>query len=79
MRNRPKQFKSDLSELRAKYAPTHKPVWVVLSHINWDSVADFAPMAYPTFDEWMSLDNPYWTIRPTRMYVRWPRDQAGAA
>ena len=36
-------------------------------------------LAYPTFDEWMSLDNPYWTIRPTRMYVRWPRDQAGAA
>lgn len=53
MRNRPKQFRSDLSELRAKYAPTHKPVWVVLSHINWDSVADFAPMAYRTFDEWI--------------------------
>ncbi len=53
MRNRPKQFKSDLGELRAKYAPTHKPVWVVLSHINWDSVADFAPMAYPTFDDWI--------------------------
>ena len=53
MRNRPKQFKSDLTELRAKYAPTHKPVWVVLSHINWDSVADFAPMAYATFDDWI--------------------------
>lgn len=53
MRNRPKQFRSDLRELRAKYAPTEKPVWVVLSHINWDSVADFAPMAYPTFDEWI--------------------------
>jgi hypothetical protein len=33
--------------------------------------------AYPTFDEWGSLDNPYWTIRPTRMYVRWPREVAG--
>jgi len=53
MRSKPKQFRSDLSELRAKYAPTHKPVWVVLSHINWDSVADFAPMAYPSFDEWI--------------------------
>jgi hypothetical protein len=53
MRNRPKQFRSDLSELKAKYAPTDKPVWVVLSHINWDSVSDFAPMAYASFDDWI--------------------------
>lgn len=53
MRNRPKAYRNDLTELRARYAPTHKPVWVVLSHINWDSVADFAPMAYQTFDEWI--------------------------
>ena len=42
-------------------------------------IVEFLRVAYPTFDEWMSLDNPYWAIRPTRMYVRWPRDQAGAA
>lgn len=29
---------------------------------------------YPTFDEWASLDSPYWSIRPTRMYVRYPRE-----
>lgn len=28
--------------------------------------------AYPTYDEWASPDNPYWTIRPTRMFVRNP-------
>ena len=30
-----------------------KPVWGIMSHINWDSVSDYAPMAYPSFDEWM--------------------------
>jgi hypothetical protein len=28
-------------------------VWAVLAHINWDSVSDYAPMAYPSFDDWM--------------------------
>jgi len=44
---------ADSSALRAKYAPDDKPVWAVFSHVNWDSVADFAPMAYPSFDEWI--------------------------
>ena len=29
-----------------------RPVWAVLCHINWDQVADYSPMAYPTFDDW---------------------------
>jgi hypothetical protein len=48
-----KDYRSDISDLRARYAPSHKPVWAVLAHINWDSVSDYAPMAYPNFDEWM--------------------------
>ncbi len=27
---------------------------------------------YPTFDEWASVDSPYWRLRPERMYVRRP-------
>ena len=45
MRNRPKQFRSDLSELKAKSAKPDPHVWVDLTPINWDSGADFAPMA----------------------------------
>lgn len=30
-----------------------KPVWGVMCHINWDSVADYSPMAYASFDEWI--------------------------
>lgn len=48
-----RDYQSDTSGLRAKYAPTHKPVWAVLAHINWDSVSDYGPMAYPHFDDWM--------------------------
>lgn len=30
-----------------------KPIWGVMAHINWDSVSDYSPMAYISFDEWM--------------------------
>ena len=46
-------YREDVRELRKKYAPSDKPVWAVLAHINWDSVSDYAPMAYPSFDDWM--------------------------
>ncbi len=46
-------FRHDVSELRARYTPNDKPVWAVFAHINWDSVTDFAPMTYASFDEWM--------------------------
>jgi hypothetical protein len=48
-----KTYRRDVSDLKAKYAPSGKPVWAVLAHINWDSVSDYAPMAYPSFDDWM--------------------------
>ena len=48
-----KTYRKDVSDLKAKYAPTGKPIWAVLAHINWDSVSDYAPMAYPSFDDWM--------------------------
>lgn len=50
---RPKTYTHDVSEIREKYAPDTKPVWAILAHINWDSVSDYAPMAYPSFDDWM--------------------------
>ncbi|MEO7502163.1 MAG: hypothetical protein ABIW94_05965 [Gemmatimonadaceae bacterium] len=49
----PKDYRDNVSELRARYAPDNKPVWAVLAHVNWDSVADYSPMAYPHFDDWI--------------------------
>ena len=48
-----KTYRKDVSDLKEKYAPSGKPIWAVLAHINWDSVSDYAPMAYPSFDAWM--------------------------
>lgn len=48
-----KTYRDDVTELKKKYAPSDKPVWAVMAHINWDSVSDYAPMAYPSFDDWM--------------------------
>ncbi len=47
-------FTGDTSEFRAKYGlDAVKPVWGVMAHINWDSVSDYSPMAYPNFNDWM--------------------------
>ncbi len=48
-----KTYRADVAHLKEKYAPSGKPIWAVLAHINWDSVSDYAPMAYPSFDDWM--------------------------
>lgn len=29
------------------------PVWGILAHINWDTVSDYSPMLYESFNEWM--------------------------
>ncbi|HVF41153.1 MAG TPA: hypothetical protein VM939_14720 [Gemmatimonadaceae bacterium] len=48
-----KTYRHDIEALRAEYAIGGRPVWAVFAHVNWDSVTDFAPMAYPSFDEWI--------------------------
>lgn len=48
-----------------------KPIWGILAHINWDSVSDYAPMLYDSFNEWMSdtieiakeISNVQWLIK----------------
>lgn len=48
------RYTGDTERLRAKYQlEPGKPVWGIMSHISWDSVADYSPMAYPSFDEWI--------------------------
>lgn len=48
------RYTGDTERLRSKYRLERgKPVWGIMSHISWDSVADYSPMAYPSFDEWI--------------------------
>jgi hypothetical protein len=49
-----RERKGDAVTLRKKYGISgERPVWGVLCHINWDQVADYAPMLHRSFDEWV--------------------------
>jgi hypothetical protein len=49
-----KDYTDDPARLRQRYRlPEGKPVWGVLAHINWDTVSDYSPMAYASFNEWI--------------------------
>lgn len=52
-----KEFKpyfGKTSEILARYRlDESKPIWGILCHINWDTVSDYAPMLYDSFNEWM--------------------------
>jgi hypothetical protein len=49
-----KRYSGDSNRLRQRYAPIYKkPVWGIMTHINWDEVSDYSPMAYSSFNEWM--------------------------
>jgi hypothetical protein len=48
------RYTGETDRFRSKYRLERgKPVWGIMSHISWDSVADYSPMAYPSFDEWI--------------------------
>lgn len=48
-----------------------RPVWGVMTHINWDSVSDYSPMLYDSFDDWIidticeirDVDDVQWLIK----------------
>ncbi|WIW70383.1 capsular polysaccharide export protein, LipB/KpsS family [Anaerosinus gibii] len=45
---------SELSIIKAKYSFDNiNPTWAIFTHVNWDSVTDYAPMLYKTFNEWI--------------------------
>jgi hypothetical protein len=49
-----KPYNGDLELVRNKFVPdVNKPVWGIMCHINWDSVKDYSPMAYDSFNDWM--------------------------
>ena len=47
-------YSGDLNALRQRLQlPTGRPIWGIFAHINWDTVSDYAPMAYESFNQWM--------------------------
>lgn len=47
-------YSGDLADLRRRFRlPEGKRVWGILAHINWDTVSDYAPMAYESFNQWI--------------------------
>jgi hypothetical protein len=50
-----KPYVGKTAETLARYRlDESKPVWGIMAHINWDTVSDYAPMLYDSFNEWMA-------------------------
>ncbi len=50
-----KPYVGKTSEALARYClDESKPIWGIFAHINWDTVSDYAPMLYESFNEWIS-------------------------
>ncbi|MDA9133109.1 capsular biosynthesis protein [Alphaproteobacteria bacterium] len=49
-----KEYVGNKHEIQNRYdLNSSKPVWGILTHINWDAVCDYAPMLYDSFDDWI--------------------------
>lgn len=49
-----KQYTGQVDRLRARYRlDPAKPLWGIMAHINWDTVSDYSPMIYESFNQWM--------------------------
>jgi hypothetical protein len=48
-----KDYNGDIDAIRSRYVLDDRPVWGIISHINWDAVSDYSPMAHECFDDWI--------------------------
>ncbi|MBV6478536.1 MAG: hypothetical protein HGGPFJEG_01291 [Ignavibacteria bacterium] len=49
-----KDFRGDKDYFFKKYGlDKDKPVWGIMTHINWDAASDYFPMIYENFDDWL--------------------------
>ncbi|MDZ4712045.1 MAG: hypothetical protein SGI89_06930 [bacterium] len=49
-----KEYKGDKGINYEKYGlDPSKPVWGIMTHINWDATSDYFPMIHKSFDEWL--------------------------
>lgn len=49
-----KQFKGNSEHVYEKYGlDKDKPVWGIMTHINWDAASDYFDMIHENFDDWL--------------------------
>jgi hypothetical protein len=49
-----KEYTGRADQVRGRYGlSAARPVWGIMTHINWDTVSDYAPMIYESFNEWI--------------------------
>lgn len=49
-----KEYKGDSDFYKKRYGlDPGKPVWGIMTHINWDAASDYFPMVHKSFDEWL--------------------------
>ncbi|MBK8551375.1 MAG: hypothetical protein IPL53_10070 [Ignavibacteria bacterium] len=49
-----KEYKGNSEFFHGKYElDKNKPVWGIMTHINWDAVSDYFEMIHENFDEWL--------------------------
>ncbi|MBX7043914.1 MAG: hypothetical protein K1X85_13545 [Ignavibacteria bacterium] len=49
-----KNYKGDRGHFMRHYGLEEgKPVWGIMTHINWDAASDYFPMIYKDFDTWL--------------------------
>jgi len=49
------EYSGDTEALKKQYGPkTAKPTWGIFAHVSWDAVFETAPMAYGSYEDWLS-------------------------
>lgn len=50
-----KNYRGDRDHFFSHYGISgDKPVWGIMTHINWDAVSDYFPMLHKSFDDWLA-------------------------
>lgn len=48
------KYSDNLDDFKKQYGLIdQKPVWGIFAHVNWDGVADFSPMLFNDFEDWI--------------------------
>lgn len=65
-------YTGDVQAIRSRMGLSQDlPIWGIFTHINWDSVSDYSPMLYESFNQWLidtiekisTITNVQWIIK----------------
>jgi len=67
-----KNYKGDRSHFFRHYGLREdKPVWGVMTHINWDAVSDYFPMIHKSFDDWLNETiKGIWNVKDVQWLIK---------